>query len=78
MKEQRQKTLTALQKIKFLYSAQTYRVVHSVKDDIYFEIKGWWRDDAYIKYNSFKIQYSNIEIIIIDKSELLKLGILKK
>ena len=30
------------------------------------------------KYSSFKSQYPNIEIIIIDKSELLKLGILKK
>ena len=32
----------------------------------------------YIKYSSFKSQYPNIEIIFIDKSELLKLGILKK
>ena len=76
--------------VMWIYEAKSFPITYNgkegtytpdfyiIKQNVYFEIKGWWRDDAYIKYTSFKSQYPNIEINIIDKNELLKLGILKK
>lgn len=37
------------------------------KQDLWIEIKGWWRDDAKVKFNAFKKQYSKIKIKIINK-----------
>jgi len=47
-----------------------------MKEDKYIEIKGWWRDDAKIKYESFKEQYPNIIIELYDKIKLKKLNVL--
>ena len=44
--------------------------------DKYIEIKGWWRDDAKIKYDLFKKTYPNILIELYEKNELKKLNIL--
>jgi hypothetical protein len=35
-------------------------------DDIFYEIKGFWYDDAKLKVEAFKQQYPNIKLIIID------------
>lgn len=42
----------------------------------YIEIKGWWRDNAKVKFKEFKKQYSNINIKVVDKKILKKEGIL--
>lgn len=47
-----------------------------IKEDKFIEIKGWWRDDAKIKFDSFVNQYSKIKIELYDKYELKKLNIL--
>jgi len=43
---------------------------------MYIEIKGWWRDDAIIKFKCFKEQYKDVNIEIYDKSKLKELKIL--
>ena len=44
--------------------------------DAYIEIKGWWRTDAKIKFDLFKQIYPDIEIVVLSKKELVKLGVL--
>lgn len=46
------------------------------KENVYIEIKGWWRDDAKEKYKAFIEQYKDIKIKVYEKSELQKLGVL--
>ena len=41
----------------------------------YWEIKGFWRDDAKIKFEAFCTQYSNLNVKLLQKSDLLNLGI---
>jgi len=43
-----------------------------IKDNKYLEIKGYWREDAKLKFNIFKSIYSNINIEIWDKEKLKK------
>lgn len=47
-----------------------------VKDKKYIEIKGWWREDAQVKFNSFVVQYPHINIEIYDGSKLRELEII--
>jgi len=43
--------------------------------DEYWEIKGFWRDDAKIKFDTFCKQYPKFHIRLLQKEDLLKLGI---
>ncbi len=43
--------------------------------DLYIEIKGWWRDDAKMKYKLFKKLYSNIRIRVLNQKDLETIGI---
>ena len=75
--------------IDWLYEPKTFPIVYGNKkgtytpdfykiyEDIYYEIKGWWRDDAKIKYEAFCQQYPNIQIILLQKSDLIGLKIIK-
>jgi hypothetical protein len=45
--------------------------------DTYVEIKGWWRDDAKEKFELFRKKYYSMNIILLMKKELKKMGILK-
>lgn len=47
-----------------------------IKENKYIEIKGWWRDDAKIKYESFQEQYPDLIIELYNKDVLKKLNIL--
>lgn len=38
--------------------------------DLWIEIKGWWRDDAKVKFKAFKRIYPGIEIKVLGKKEL--------
>lgn len=46
--------------------------------DLYIEIKGYWRDDARLKFIQFKKQYPDINIEIFDQPRLLEYGVIKK
>lgn len=37
------------------------------EQDLWIEIKGYWRDDAKAKFNAFKRQYKDIDIKIVNK-----------
>jgi hypothetical protein len=43
--------------------------------DKYYEIKGWWRDDAKSKYDAFNSQYPDIKNILITSAFLKKLNL---
>ena len=45
-------------------------------EDKYIEIKGYWREDAKKKFKKFKRKYPNINIIILAKKDLEKIGVL--
>jgi len=45
--------------------------------NLYIEIKGWWRDDAKIKFDLFKQMYCGERIKIVDKNELQSIGVIK-
>lgn len=47
-----------------------------VEDNKYIEVKGWWRDDAKIKFDSFQEQYSDIKIELYDKAKLKEIKVL--
>lgn len=54
----------------------TYRPDFYIKElDEYWEIKGWWRDDAKEKFMAFNTQYQNLNIKLYQKEELEKLGL---
>ena len=46
-----------------------------VDNEEYWEIKGYWREDAREKFIAFKEQYPLIEIKVLEKAELTKMGI---
>jgi len=46
------------------------------KQDLYIEIKGWWRDNAKKRFELFKQIYSEKKIQVLMKPELQKLGVL--
>lgn len=47
-----------------------------ILDNEIWEVKGYWRKDALCKFKAFQREYPNITIKIIDKKELIKMGIL--
>ena len=47
-----------------------------VKEKCYIEIKGWWRDDGFVKYTAFLEQYPKLKIELYDKEKLKEKGIL--
>jgi len=69
--------------IKYRYEPKSFEIVYKYKGikkegtyrpdfylpetDEYIEIKGYWRDDAKVKFNAFKRQYSKIKIKIVNK-----------
>jgi len=74
--------------IKWLYEPEAFSIRYNNKDgtytpdfylineNLYIEIKGYWRDDAKIKFNSFVEQYKNKNIEIYDKNKLTILKII--
>jgi len=69
--------------IKWKYESKTFDLGNMTytpdfylpKQDKYIEIKGYWRNDAKIKFNLFKKLYSHINIQVLYKSNLLQLGV---
>lgn len=54
----------------------TYRPdVYLIDTNKYIEIKGWWRDDAKDKYEAMILQYPEINIILLQKEDLIKKGL---
>ena len=47
-----------------------------IDDNKYIEIKGWWREDAKIKYDKFIEKYKDINIEIYDNKKLKEIGVL--
>jgi len=74
--------------IEWLYEPKTFPINYGnkkgtyspdfflVKEKYFIEVKGWWRDDAFVKYSSFLKQYPNIVIKLYDKLKLKELKIL--
>ena len=74
------------QKIKWNYEPQAFPIQYNYKGkkkegtyrpdfylptlDLWIEIKGWWRDDAKVKFKAFKRIYPGIEIKVLGKKEL--------
>ena len=58
--------------IKCTYSPDFF--IHNLNQ--YWEIKGWWRDDAKDKYEAFIKQYKDLSIDLYMKEDLEKLGII--
>lgn len=46
------------------------------KENKYIEVKGWWRDDAKVKFETFKQTYSGINIKVWNYNKLKELGVL--
>ena len=46
--------------------------------NLYIEVKGYWRDDAKLKFEKFKQRYCGIRIKIVNKEELKENNILKE
>jgi hypothetical protein len=38
-------------------------------------VKGYWHKDARVKFDTFKIQYPQIKIRLLEKKQLRELGI---
>ena len=56
----------------------TYRLnFYLLETNEYIEVKGYWRDDAKVKFNAFKRQYKDIKIKVLKHKELKKKGIIK-
>lgn len=47
-----------------------------IKENKFIEIKGFWRDESLIKFNTFRERYPEIEIEVLMKKDLRDLGIL--
>lgn len=41
----------------------------------YWEIKGWWRDDAKPKFDAFVEQYKNLKIVLLMENNIKELNI---
>ena len=52
-----------------------FKVVNKSGIIEYWEVKGWWRDDAKVKYEAFLQQHNPI-IKLIQKAEMIELGLL--
>jgi len=72
------------QKVKWFYEPKAFDLGNTTytpdfylpETNEYIEIKGYWRDDAKIKFELFKQIYSKIKITILMKKELKKLKII--
>lgn len=74
--------------IKWQYEPRAFELVLNSKEttytpdfylpetDEYVEIKGWWRDDAELKYQNFLNKYPEIKIKVLLKKDLQELGII--
>lgn len=69
--------------IKYEYSGETkcgtYRPDFKVEINgnvEYWEVKGWWRDDALVKFEAFCSQYPDLQVKLLQRNELKALGIL--
>jgi hypothetical protein len=68
---------------KWLYESKTFDLGDTTytpdfylpETDTYIEIKGYWRQDAKEKFILFKRIYFDIKIIILEKQDLINLGI---
>lgn len=71
-------------KISWLYEPKTFDLkICSYTPDFYLpqtneyiEIKGWWRDNAKLKFNLFKKMYRSIKISILMKKQLKTLNLI--
>lgn len=43
--------------------------------DLWVEVKGYWRKDAKRKFNKFKEQYPELQIVVVDKSYFQLIGV---
>lgn len=65
--------------VKWLYEPKTFDLGNTTytpdfylpETDEYIEIKGYWREDAKIKFRLFRKLYSNERIIVLDKLNLI-------
>ena len=73
-------------RIKWVYEPKAFAIIYQYKnetkegtyrpdfylpiEDKYIEVKGFWRDDAHIKFRAFKYQYPGIKIELINKKRL--------
>jgi len=74
--------------IKWTYEPKTYPIKYNnylvtytpdfflIDTNEFIEVKGWWRDGAKIKFESFLSQYSEIKISVWEKAQLLEKKIL--
>ena len=66
--------------IKYSNKEGTYRpdfaILKNGKIEEFWEIKGYWRDDAKEKYEAFVAQYPQYKILLMQKNELKSKGIL--
>jgi hypothetical protein len=74
--------------IEWLYEPKSFPITYNgkegtyspdfflINENYYIEIKGWWRDDSYIKYNVFLKQYPDLDIKLYDKNKLKQFLIL--
>lgn len=80
-----------LNNIVWSYESQAFPVTYEfegeIKDGTYipdfflengevWEVKGYWRKDALAKFEAFKKTYPDVKIILMQKKELMSLGIL--
>lgn len=70
--------------IEFAYESISYQlndkqsyVPDFVIDDIIYEVKGYWRDDALVKWNIFRDKYPHIRCILVDGYYLNSIDVLK-
>lgn len=49
-----------------------------VDDDLYIEVKGWWRSTYLAKHKAFREAYPDIKIEVWDKTKLLELNLITK
>jgi len=70
--------------IQWLYESKTFDLgnitytpdFYLPEFNFYIEVKGFWRDDAKIKFEEFKQKYCGERIKIVDKIELQSIGVL--
>jgi predicted nuclease of restriction endonuclease-like RecB superfamily len=72
--------------IKWLYESQVFKVKEKLyipdfylpKTNTYIEIKGFWRNNAKVKFDMFKKLNPKIKIKVLYKKDLQQLNILKR
>lgn len=74
--------------IKWTYESKAFELIVDNKDttytpdfylpefDCWIEIKGYWRDDAKVKFKEFEKKYINVNIKVLNKKELLEMSII--